>query len=94
MKDNFSPITLGRAVKSFDLDGFIFTQSVYSPSVVLPPHAHQLANVSLVRSGSFTEVLGKRSQHCSPFSLIVEPPGAIHSDQFDSTGAVCFHVAF
>jgi AraC family transcriptional regulator len=94
MNANFSPITLGRAVKSFDLDGFIFTQSVYSPSMVLPPHAHELANISLVRRGSFTEVLRKRSHHYSPFSLMVEPPGEIHSDQFGSTGAVCFHFAF
>jgi AraC family transcriptional regulator len=92
MNGDFSSGTLGRVVKSLDFGGFVFTQSVYSPSTVLPPHAHKFATISLVRRGSFVEVLGRRPQQCSPFSLVVEPPGGIHSDQFGPTGAVCFHI--
>lgn len=91
---DWSPITLGRPVRSLQLDGFIFTESAYSPFQVLRPHAHELATISLVRRGSFVEILRKRSQQCRRFSLVVEPPGEVHSDQFGPEGAVCFHLTF
>src|SRR5262249_18344271 len=93
LNSGFSPITLGRPVRTFDLDGLILTESIYSPFQVLPPHAHELATLSLVRRGSFVEVSRRNSQECDPLSLLVEPPGEVHSDQFGPEGALCFHLS-
>ena len=94
VNSEFSPITLGRPIRSFELDGFFFTESVYTPFLVLPPHAHELPTISLVRRGSFIETVRRRPRQCDAFTLIVEPPGEVHSDQFGPEGALCFHVTF
>jgi AraC family transcriptional regulator len=90
----FREITFGQLVKRFDQDGFVLTKAVYAPSTVLAPHAHEFANVSIVRHGSFVEMLRGRSQECVPFSAIAKPAAEIHSDRFGPLGAVCFHISF
>jgi AraC family transcriptional regulator len=90
----FSQITFGQLVKRFDQDGFVLTKVIYAPSTILAPHAHEFANVSIVRHGSFIEMLRGRSQECIAFSAIAKPAAEIHSDRFGPLGAVCFHISF
>jgi AraC family transcriptional regulator len=94
MTGSVTPVTLGRPVRCVEQDGFIVMESVYEPLTVLAPHAHEFANISLVRGGSFVETLRGRSHECNPFSLIVKPPSETHSDRFGSAGARCLHIAF
>jgi AraC family transcriptional regulator len=68
--------------------------STYEPLATLHPHRHALANISLVRRGSFVECFRHRSIECLPFSLIAKPPDELHSDRFGSTGATCLHISF
>jgi AraC family transcriptional regulator len=94
MKRAFSQITFGRIVKRFDQDGFVLTKTIHAPSTVLEPHTHEFSKVSLVRHGSFVEMLRGHSQECGPFSAIAKPGAEIHSDRFGPLGAVCFHISF
>jgi AraC family transcriptional regulator len=88
-----SPKTLGKTAKSVTLDGFTVIESTYQPSTVLPSHAHDGATVSLVRRGSFTEVLRRQAHECKAFDLLIEPAGELHTDQFGKRGATCLHIA-
>jgi AraC family transcriptional regulator len=92
--DTLSRVTLGQPLRVVEQDGFIVMASTYEPFAALNPHRHALANISLVRRGSFVERLRNRAVECLPFSLIAKPPDELHSDRFGSAGAICLHISF
>ena len=86
------PISRGRVLRQFEIDGLVFTQAAYAPSQYLSSHSHELTNVSLIFKGGFVETFGGRSEDCEQFSLIVKPAGEVHTDQYGCAGAECLHI--
>ena len=89
MKFGYSPITLGKPVKQLDAGVFVLTEASYASTCVLPRHAHDCATISIVLKGGCIETIGSSLYECLPFSPIMKPAGAIHSNQYGSTGAKC-----
>lgn len=84
---DWSPITLGREVKSVEVEGFVLTETKHPPALVIPRHAHQRASVSFVLKGSYVETLGHRERECVPSSLLIKPAGEMHADRYGQVGA-------
>lgn len=88
-KDNSGQITFGQQVGHLNLSGFILTETVHAPRLVLPRHDHECANINLTLNGSFREIIGNRPQECEADSFLVKPPGESHANKYGETGAHC-----
>ncbi len=86
----FSPITLGEKLKSFEINGLVFTETAHKASQKLPRHYHENANIAFILNGSFTEVLDRRHFECNSHSVIVKPAGEAHANLYDRSGIHCF----
>ena len=82
-------ITFGEQLKKFATGGFILTETLHEPSLVLPRHDHECANINLTIRGSFRETIGSRPQECGPASLLVKPAGESHANRYGDAGAHC-----
>jgi len=89
MRYKIKPITLGKSVKSVHTEGFILTESKHPPSLTIPRHIHDNANISFVLGGSFTEFLGRHRYDCNSSTLMIKPAGEVHSNQYGCAGAHC-----
>ncbi len=85
----FSPITLGEKLKSLEIDGFAFTETVHKPNQTLARHYHEHANIAFILNGSFTEILDRRRFECSPQSMIIKPAGEAHANHYGRGGMHC-----
>jgi AraC family transcriptional regulator len=85
----FSPITLGEKLKSLEIDGLAFTETVHKPNQTLARHYHEHANIAFILNGSFTEILDRKRFGCSPQSLIVKPAGEAHANHYGRGGMHC-----
>jgi AraC family transcriptional regulator len=84
-----SPITLGDKIRSFEVGGFVFTETAHKPNQTLPRHSHEQPNIAFILDGSFTEILNNRTFECGPQSLIVKPAGEAHANQYGRSGMHC-----
>ena len=82
----------GRALRTFDAAGFVFTETRHSPGLVLPRHANDRATFIAVLRGDYVETLGGRSERHPHGSLILRPPGEVHSNSIGHRGAHCLLV--
>jgi AraC family transcriptional regulator len=89
MTHKFSPVTLGEQLKQFDAGAFALTEAIYPPSFTLPRHAHGCATISFVLRGNCTEIVGNSAHECGPYSPILKPAGAVHSNRYGRAGAKC-----
>src|ERR1700730_4944387 len=89
MKPSYSPITLGEPVRQLDAGVFMLTEASYAPTCLLPRHAHDCATISMVLKGGCIETIGNFGYECIPFSPIMKPAGALHSNQYGPAGAKC-----
>ena len=81
MKEPISPATLGHRLNKLELEDFTFTEAVYAPCTVLPPHIHAHASFCLTLAGHGVETNGKVVENTGPGTLIIRPAGQIHSDR-------------
>ena len=89
MSPKSAQITFGEQLKKLDVGGFVLTETLHSPSVVLPRHEHECANLVLTLKGSFREVIGSRPQEPEPLSILVKPAGESHANRYGGAGAHC-----
>lgn len=89
MNQQFSPITLGARLKTAKVAGFVLTETTHQPNQQLSRHHHELNNIAFVLSGSFTEVLDRRSIECQPQSLLIKPAGEAHANRYGRAGMRC-----
>jgi AraC family transcriptional regulator len=79
----------GRVVRRRDSAGFVFTTTRHRPGLMVPRHANDRATMIAVLGGEYDETLGGRTHRFAPGSLIVRPPGEIHSNRIGGQGAAC-----
>jgi AraC family transcriptional regulator len=82
----------GRPVRSLDAAGFVFTETRHAPGLTLPSHANDRATAVAVLRGDYAETLGGRSDCHPPGTLILRPPGEVHSNSIGRRGAHCLLV--
>jgi AraC family transcriptional regulator len=89
MENNLGHITFGQQIGSLNISGFILTETIHPPHLVLPRHDHQCANINLTLEGSFRETVGNLPQECETASFLVKPPGESHGNKYGRSGAHC-----
>lgn len=85
---------IGRVQGTRQVSGLTLAETVYTPGLHVPSHAHDHGLCSLVLDGSFTERLGRASASIEPGSLIFQPRDEPHAHDFGGTGGRCFNVQF
>jgi AraC family transcriptional regulator len=85
---------IGGVVGSRQVSGLTLAETVYSPGLHVPAHAHDHGLCCLVLRGSFTERLGRRTTACGTGSLIYHPADEPHAHDFDAGGGRCFNIQF
>ena len=85
----FSPVTLGKRLKTIDASGFVLTETTHRANHELPRHNHELTNIAFVLNGSFSEVLDRRIIECYPQSVLVKPSGEPHANRYGNDGMRC-----
>jgi len=66
----------------------------YGPSLLMPTHVHPEAYVSCVLQGQYVETSDRRSELCSPSTVILHAAGEEHGDRFSQSGARCLNIYF
>jgi AraC family transcriptional regulator len=80
----------GNSLKSCQIAGVRFTETVYPPGLILLKHSHRHAYFCMVLQGHYTESCGMKSLTCGPLTLLFRTQGEAHSDHFHSAGSRCF----
>src|SRR5580704_7267555 len=82
------PVTLGSSgSRRADVDGFLVSWVRFPPLARLPLHTHERATVAVILHGSFDGLMRGASRPCPVSTMITEPPGEPHGNQFEFAGA-------
>ena len=74
MEEGLGRITFGQQIGQLSISGFVLTETFHEPSLILPRHDHECANIVFTLDGSFRETVGNRPQECETGSLLVNRP--------------------
>ncbi len=80
----------GEETREAESADFRLVESLYPADSRMPRHTHELAHVSVVLQGSYTEQYGRRSRTGAPSTLVLHPPGEDHLVNFHGAGARIF----
>lgn len=89
MNGSIGKISFGKEVNKLEAGGFVLTETIHSPSLVLPRHDHEYPNINFTIRGSFRETIGHRPQECCASSLLIKPAGEAHANEYGTDGAHC-----
>jgi AraC family transcriptional regulator len=82
------PVTLGSTrSRHANVDGFLVSLVRFPPLGRLPLHTHERATVAVILNGSFDGLMRGASRPCPAATVITEPPGEPHGNQFERAGA-------
>ena len=87
MEQQYSPITAGTQLRTFDATTIRLTETVHPPMLQLAPHRHERPSIALVINGSFLERFGDNVHQCTTGSIVIKSAEAIHSDSYGKNGA-------
>ena len=82
----------GEETRELELADFRLVESLYTPSSTMPRHTHELAHISIILQGAYTEHYGRKNRAGEPNVLVLHPPGEDHSVTFHQTGARVFSI--
>ena len=82
----------GRNLKTRQIAGLRLAEIVYPRGYQTPKHSHDLAQLCLVRKGSFVEIYDRRNREVRPTSLISRPAGESHAQHFYESEVHCLIV--
>jgi len=77
----------GKTLRKAAVQGFILTETAYSPRLAVSWHEHERASLCFVLRGSFTESFDRGAQLCHRFDLTFKPAGQSHRDEYGPVGA-------
>lgn len=94
MSQNGQRAVFGEEARQAESADFRLVESVYPADSKMPRHTHEMAHVSVVLQGSYTEQYGRRSRTGESSTLVMHPPGEDHVVNFHGAGAriFSFHV--
>ena len=82
----------GREARRLELADFTLVESLYPPGSRMPRHTHELAHISVVLRGAYTEYYGRQQRSGEPAMLVLHPPDEDHAVTFHEKGARIFSV--
>jgi AraC family transcriptional regulator len=84
----------GEEVRGLALQNLSLVKCIYPAKATMPRHTHEIAHVSFVLQGSFTEICGRKERSSNSSTLIIHPPDEDHAVAFHDAGArvFSFHV--
>ncbi len=80
----------GKETRRLELADFTLVESLYPPNSVMPRHTHELAHISIVLQGAYTEYYGYKRRSAEPATLVMHPPDEDHHVNFHQRGAHVF----
>src|SRR5678815_3142698 len=84
----------GEHERQLRLNDLIFSELRYEREADLPAHSHESAFLTVVLSGSQTEVFRGAECHYKPGTLALQPAEEVHCHRIGSTGLRCINVEF
>jgi AraC family transcriptional regulator len=82
----------GEITKRCEFLELTLTETAYPPEYQVPLHHHDLPWFGFVLEGSIVEILGKKSFHCKPLTLLYRVPDERHANRSGSQGSRCLTV--
>jgi AraC family transcriptional regulator len=80
----------GHCLRRSELGGFVYSEKVYPPHLVIPRHIHdEEAVLMMVLAGDMIEVRDTARDECRPRSIALNPAGEAHGSVFGREGARC-----
>ncbi|MGH9372377.1 MAG: AraC family transcriptional regulator [Vicinamibacterales bacterium] len=87
MTRRFDPVHLGSPRFSTREHGlYLITDAWFPPRLRLPPHEHDRPVIAVTLEGGWDSVMLRRAHDCTPGTLLIEPAGERHSNQFGNPG--------
>ncbi len=85
-------VSLGQLLVREEVEGLRFERSLHRAGRVLPPHAHQHANVLMVVRGGLLQTIGRDAHSIGAGGVVAKGPGVVHSDHFGGRPTELFGV--
>jgi AraC family transcriptional regulator len=82
----------GKVSRAERLGELTLTDTLYSPSLRLHPHAHECACFGLVLAGGFSERFPVQKLSYTGHAVFFRPPELVHENRVSSVGARCFYL--
>ncbi|HEX8843442.1 MAG TPA: AraC family transcriptional regulator [Pyrinomonadaceae bacterium] len=82
----------GKETSELELADFRLVESLYNASSTMPRHTHDLAHISIILQGAYTEHYGRKQRSGEPNVLVLHPPGEDHLVRFHQAGARVFSI--
>ena len=82
----------GQTMRSLEVAGFTFAESVYSPNLEIPIHAHVNAFLYYVIQGGYEEICGRETRSGGPSALVFHPAGEPHANRWLDAGGRVLHI--
>jgi AraC family transcriptional regulator len=70
----------------------VYSESVYSRSMALPEHSHELGFFTLILSGYYSEILGSKTVVYSPQTVLWRQAELMHKDRIEAASSRFFFV--
>lgn len=83
----YTAITLGAVAQRIMAGGFVLSECVHPPNLVLPRHAHAPATVCFLIDGSYGESFRRDDTDCRAGTLVGKCAGATHANRVGPQGA-------
>ena len=92
--NQYQEIALGVRLHALESCGVAIHEVAYRPGAHFEPHSHAHANISLVLSGDFAELVEGRQHQIAAGSVVFKPAGTVHSNRYGRAGARTMIVEF
>jgi AraC family transcriptional regulator len=79
-------------IKKSELNGFSLTEAIYPPNLRQSRHTHEIAHISFIIQGSYTERHPQKSWDCKTSTLILHPFELTHALDFDDAETRIFTI--
>ena len=70
----------GETSRRRQVSDLVISEMLYPPSLVIPPHDHELASLCVVLHGCYDQRVGQHDRECRPGMTICHPEGERHSN--------------
>jgi AraC family transcriptional regulator len=82
----------GQTLRSLEVTDFTLAESVYSPNLEIPIHAHVNAFLYYVIEGGYEESCGRETRSGGPAALVFHPAGEPHANRWLDAGGRVLHI--
>ena len=86
------PIRPALRLREAEAGGFLVTEALFQPGVILPRHIHEQPCLTFVLRGNFLEEYGRTAAELDPTTLLIKPGEVEHRDLMGAEGSTILFV--